>query len=122
MKIARYLQPITILGLSLALSRGFAQTPASAAKPEPDVLIFVDGEKLIGTLQNSNGNSVVFKSDVAGVVSVDWSKVQELRSPREFAAVPKNVHISKSMASDVPQGKVAVEAQNVQIQPANRPP
>src|SRR5581483_7187408 len=56
-----------------------------ASKPGPDVLVFVDGEKLIGHLESATGASVVFKSDMAGEVTVDWSKIQELRSSEKFA-------------------------------------
>jgi hypothetical protein len=117
-------QRLVLVGLGLlnfATFRLQSQT-APAGKPEPDVVIFVDGEKLIGTLQSSTGSSVTFKSDVAGLVTVDWSKVQELRSPREFAAVPKNVTISKSMANSVPQGTISVADKNVHIQPSGRAP
>ena len=42
-----------------------AQAPTSAPKPQPDVLIFIDGEKLIGQLVSAKGGSVTFKSDMA---------------------------------------------------------
>lgn len=67
----------------------YAQAPNSGTKPRPDVLVFVDGEKLIGHLERASGSSVVFKSDMAGEVTVEWSKIQELRSPQKFAAIPK---------------------------------
>jgi hypothetical protein len=77
-----------------------------AAKPEPDVLIFVDGEKLIGHLVSSNGASLVFKSDMAGAVTVDWSKVQELKSSAKFAAIPKDVKLRNAEeANKVPRAR-----------------
>ena len=52
-------------------------------KPEPDVLVFADGERLVGHFEQSNGTSVKFKSDVVGDVTVDWSKVKELHTSQE---------------------------------------
>ncbi len=74
-----------------------AQTPAAAAKPQPDVLIFTDGEKLIGQLKSAKGDSVVFKSDMAGEITVPWSKVQELRTNTPFAVIGKNAKLVRHM-------------------------
>jgi hypothetical protein len=51
-----------------------SQAAASRSKPEPDVLIFTDGEKMIGHLERATDSSVVFKSDMIGEVTVDWSE------------------------------------------------
>lgn len=97
----------------------YAQAPNTASKPGPDVLMFVDGEKLIGHLERANGSSVVFKSDMAGEVTVDWSKIQELRSPQKFAAIPKNVRLRRSEdTSKVPQGTVTMTAQKIEVTPS----
>ena len=40
-------------------------------KEEPEVLIFADGERLLGHFEQSNGTSVKFKSDAVGEVTVD---------------------------------------------------
>jgi len=99
-----------------------AQTPA-AAKPEPDVLIFTDGEKLIGQLKSAKGKSVTFKSDMAGEVTVDWSKVKELHTSRPFAVIGKNVKIVRhGDVSAVPQGSLAMSDQKIAVQPASGAP
>ena len=49
---------------------GAAAFGQAGASPEPDVLIFTNGEKLIGHLKRSNGATVTFKSDMAGEVKV----------------------------------------------------
>src|SRR5579862_7734841 len=69
---------------------------AQAAKPEPDVLLLTDGERLVGHFEQSDGSSVKFKSDVLGSVTVDWSKVKELHTPQTFAVIPKNVELKKN--------------------------
>jgi len=96
-----------------------AQAPAATAKPQPDVLIFTDGEKLIGQLESAKGDSIVFKSDMAGEITVAWSKIQELRTSRPFAVIGKNEKIRRhSDVSQVPQGNVAMTDQKIAVQPA----
>lgn len=95
-----------------------AQTTQSAAKPEPDVLLFVDGEKLIGQLESANDKQVTFKSDMAGEITVDWSKVKELHTSRKFAVIPKNVMLRKNQdTSTIPQGTVSAADQKLQVEP-----
>jgi hypothetical protein len=77
--------------------------PATNPKPEPDTLILTDGEKLIGQFLRSAGSSLVFKSDLAGEVTIDWSKVQELRSANRFAITEKGVLLWNKQ--DVAAGK-----------------
>jgi len=98
----------------------WAQTPA---KPEPDVLIFANGEKLVGHLVKAHGATVTFKSDSLGEVTVDWKKVQELHSSQPFVALRKSIKLNrKSDLTKVPQGKVSMEAQNLTVTPATGQP
>jgi len=92
-------------------------------QPGPDVLIFNDGEKLIGHLVGSTGNSVTFKSDMAGEITVDWAKVKELHSSAKFAVAEKGVVFGRhDDPTKVPQGTVSVTDQKLQITPATGPP
>ncbi|HEY3454092.1 MAG TPA: DUF481 domain-containing protein [Bryobacteraceae bacterium] len=103
---------LSLFGL-LASLHLIAQTPG------PDVLIFNDGEKLIGHLVGSTGNSVTFKSDMAGEITVDWAKVKELHSSAKFAVAEKGVVFGRhDDPTKVPQGTVAVVDQKIQITPA----
>lgn len=93
----------------------YGQTSASPPAGT-DVLIFTDGEKLIGHLESATSASVVFKSDMAGTVTVDWSKIQELRSSEKFAAIPKNVKLRhREDANTVPQGTLSMTGQQLQV-------
>lgn len=93
-----------------------APAPKSPPAPGTDVLLFVNGEKLIGHIERAGATSVVFKSDMAGEVTVKWSDIQELRSPNKFAAVPKNVKVRRSEDTQkLPQGAVSANANNVQL-------
>jgi len=93
-----------------------AQTPKPDAKPEPDVLIFTDDEKLIGHLVRSTGASVTFKSDMAGEITVEWSKIRELRTQRPFAVVQKNVKLHRHEdAGQVPQGTIVMSGEKIEV-------
>ncbi len=101
----------------------YAQGTNPSPAPTPDVLICKDGERFVGHLISSNGDSVVFKSDAAGQLTVDWTKVQELHSSTKFAALPKGVKLrSADDAGTVPQGTVAVADQQLQISGAQTAP
>lgn len=101
----------------------YSQTPPAAAKPQPDVLIFTDGEKLIGQLKSAKGDSVVFKSDMAGEITVAWSKIQELRTSSPFAVIAKNAKIHRHAdVSQVPQGDVVMTDQKIEVQSATGAP
>jgi len=78
--------------LSLALL-AFAGTLLAQApqKPAPDVIIFNNGDQLSGTLERGVGNTIIFKSDVAGEITVSLDKVKELRSSGSFAVLRKDI-------------------------------
>jgi hypothetical protein len=101
-----------------------AQTAKPAAKQEPDVLIFTDDEKLIGHLVRATGASVTFKSEMAGEITVEWSKIKELRSRQPFAVVEKNVKLHRREdTSGVPQGTIVMSGEKIEVSagPAHTP-
>ncbi len=107
---------LLLLPLCLGLR---AQTPAAAPKPEPDVLIFTNGEKLVGHLVSSHGGTLTFKSDSLGDVTVDWKKVQELHASETFVVIDKNVKLNrKSDTSKLPTGAVSMTDQKLTVTPA----
>ena len=122
----RQTYPILLLGLAnfLAIGGLYGQESDSAAKPAPDVLIFNDGEKLIGHLESATSASVTFKSDMAGEITVDWSKVKELHTSQKFAVIPKGVELHNGAdTSQVPQGAVSMAGQRIDVHPeAGRTP
>ena len=83
-----------------------------------DVIVFNDGERLVGKFLSSNGASVTFKSDIVGDVTVDWSKVKELQSAQAFAVLPKDVKLKKNAdTSSIPEGKIAMADQKITVTP-----
>ena len=104
-----------LLGL-LASGLLFAEADPT---PGPDLLIFKNGERLIGHLHSATSAKVVFVSDSAGRVTVDWSKIQELRSRSRFAAVPKGMQLDGSADTEkVPRGTLDVKDQKVEVTPS----
>lgn len=114
MKRQRFLIVFLCFGLIGTLC-AFSQV---APKPEPDVVIFTDGEKLIGHMTGATGTTLTFKSDMAGEVTVEWSRVQELRTSARFAAIPKGVVLRKlNDAAQIPQGTVSMTDQKLLVTP-----
>lgn len=87
-----------ILGLAaLSLISGLFSLPALAQeKAPPDYIIFKNGDKLTGTLERGIGDSVVFKSDIVGEVTVPMDKVQELHSSGSFVVIKKAEQITRT--------------------------
>lgn len=78
----------------------FAQAPP---KPEPDVIVFTNGDQLTGTVERGTGDSVVFKSDMAGEITVPYAKIKDLRTHGAFALLRKD---TKTPTTKVQQGTV----------------
>jgi putative salt-induced outer membrane protein YdiY len=101
----------------------YGQAAGSNPKPQPDVLILVDGEKLIGHLESAKGSTVTFESDIIGEVNVDWSEIQEIHSSQEFAAIPKDAKLErKEDAATIPQGTIAKSDQQLEVARAQGSP
>jgi hypothetical protein len=84
-----------------------------------DVMVFTDGERLMGKFVRSNGASAIFKSDAIGEITVPWSKVKELQSSQAFAVIPKNVKLKRNAdTSTIPEGTIAVADQKITVTPA----
>src|SRR3954453_3917295 len=93
-----------------------AQNNTTTATPGPDTLILVDGEKLIGHLLRSTGDSVMFHSDIVGDVIVNWSKIEQLKSNQNFAVVEKGLKLRTNESdAKIPQGSVTLEDGNLSV-------
>jgi hypothetical protein len=103
--------------IALAWVPMFSQTNATA-KPAPDVLVFANGDQLTGHAESAAGGNLVFKSDMAGELTIPFAKIKELRSgdnAAEFALLRKGVPVGKK--NPVPEGTVTVAGGNVVIAP-----
>jgi hypothetical protein len=92
--------------------------PKSKSEPPAikEELIFKNGDRLTGTLSNSTGEAIKFKSDLAGEVTVLWANVKELKSNREFAVIPKDIVDSRNSAA-VPQGAIKIGEKSIAVTP-----
>src|SRR5579859_761698 len=102
---------VTVIGLcALGVLR------ADDPQPGPDVLLFADGERLTGHFVKSAGSSLTFKSDALGEITVDWSKVKELKTSAKVAVLPKGLRLRKKAdAASIPEGTLSVQDQQVRL-------
>ena len=100
LQIAHRIAPIALGAFLLPLAASFAHAQAAPPppKPAPDVVIFTNGDQLTGTLERGAGDSVVFKSDMAGEITIPLAKIKELRTAGSFAVLRKDAPI-KSIAA-----------------------
>jgi hypothetical protein len=119
---SRSLFASSLFALTLALCLPVLQPAAAAqapeAKPSPDVLIFANGDQLTGTLVRGVGDSIVFKSEMAGEITVPLAKVKELRSDSKFAVLRKGAPITSTprLAGTIQVGDGKITVYNGTIQ------
>ena len=102
--------------LLFAFSLCSAGLHAQASKPEPDVVVFPNGEKLIGHFESFIGGTAKFKSDTLGEITIDLSKVQELHTSQKFAVIGKNVNLARGeKGGQIPLGTITVADKTVQV-------
>jgi hypothetical protein len=65
------------------------------AKPAPDEIVFKNGDKLTGHFEGGTGNSIAFKSDSAGEITISLDSVKELHVAGSFAILRKDRPIAK---------------------------
>lgn len=72
-----------------------ARAQSAASAPKSDVIVFTNGDQLTGTIERGVSDSIVFKSDTAGEITVPLSKIKELRSHGSFVVVRKDEKATK---------------------------
>ena len=90
-----------------------AGSAQDAPRPAEDVLIFTNGDQLSGTLLRSAGGNVVFKSDMAGEISVPFAKVRELRTQGAFAVLKH--HDPVAVSRKVQPGTIVLSGSAVTV-------
>jgi hypothetical protein len=89
---------------------------AQPAKPQPDILVLTDGERLVGHFVLSNGPKLTFKSDILGELHIDWAKVKELQAAGQYVVVGKNIELGRrSSMEHVPEGSIQANSQTVTV-------
>jgi hypothetical protein len=87
---------LSLIAGALSQQTMTAWAQSSTAKPEPDVIVFNNGDQLTGTLERATGDSFVFKSDIVGEVTVSADKIKELHSNGKFVALKKSEKITRT--------------------------
>ena len=85
------------------------------------MLIFKNGDQLTGQLERAAGGNIVFKSDMAGELTISFDKIKELRTggkPTQFALLKKGEPVNRT--TPAPEGNVAVADGKVNVTP-NQP-
>ena len=103
-----------LFSAALASAALLAQAAPPSAKPAPDVLVFTNGDQLTGKLERAAGGNVVFKSDMAGELTVSFDKIKELRSGEQFALLRKREKFDKA---SVQVGSINVTGGNLAVAP-----
>lgn len=83
---------LSLISIFLA-HQAFAE--GQAAKPAPDVVVFSNGDQLTGTMERGAGDSITFKNDVVGEVTIPLSKIKELRSNGGFVVIRNSEQITR---------------------------
>ncbi len=84
-----------------------------APSPARDVLIFTNGDRLSGTLERSAGGNVIFRSDLAGEITVPFSKIRELRTEGAFALLKHGDPVTVSRKAQ--PGRIVLDANQVTV-------
>jgi hypothetical protein len=112
---------VALVSIVPSLQAQDAAKPAPP-KPTPDVLIFNNGDQLTGQLERAAGGNIVFKSDMAGELTIGFDKIKELRNgsnPAQFALLRKGQPVNKK--TPAPEGTVSVAGGNVIVTPDTPP-
>ncbi len=86
---------------------------AQDKKAANDKLTFSNGNELDGKLLRGDGGGVVFHIDMAGDLTIPWSKIKELHSDANFVVIPKGAVKYKAAGTgpiSVAVGKLTIAA------------
>ncbi len=86
----RTIWSLTVFCLMTGILAQNAAAQDKTATPKSDVIVFTNGDRLTGTIERGVGDSIVFKSDTAGEITVPMSKVKELRTHGTFVVIRKD--------------------------------
>ena len=92
------------------------QAANAAAKPQPDVLVFSNGDRLTGKLDHEAGGTIFFASANAGEVQVPWAKLKELHTQEPFAVIETGATVGRKKANaDIPIGTISIEGDTLTV-------
>ncbi len=113
------LLPAALVCGFVASLAAYAQMPGLPEKTPPDLLVFTNGDRLTGKLERATGNNVVFKSEMAGELTVPLNKIRELHAGSEFVALRKSKRLNPTPLAT---GTATFTGTELAIQPKLGPP
>src|SRR5690349_538479 len=93
---AQLLRRLTLVGLATVFTPLILSAQDKTAAPAPDVVILNNGDQLTGKLERGVGDSILFKSDVVGEVTIPLSKVKDLKSSSNFVVLRKDEKVTRA--------------------------
>jgi hypothetical protein len=66
-----------------------------AAEPKTDVVVLKNGDQLTGTIERGVADSIVFKNDALGELTISMSKIKELHSQNSFVVIRKDEKVAQ---------------------------
>jgi hypothetical protein len=90
---------VVLVAAPAVFAQGTAvKTAPVAARPAPDEVTFTNGDHLSGELVRGTGGSIVFKSEMAGELTIPLDKIKELRSNKQFVVLRKAQPVTRTPA------------------------
>ena len=100
-----------LLGLAIVSIGRAADTKAGT-----DVITFVNGDQLTGTVVSESGGAVMFHSDMSGDIKVSWDKIKSLHTSEAFAVIRPTDKLKVGQpAPQVPLGPLQVSNGEVSV-------
>jgi Protein of unknown function, DUF481 len=108
---------IQLVATFFLLSAGHLFAADDKPQPQPDVIVFTNGDQLSGKFVEAIGDSVTFHSDIVGDVKVEWSKIKELHTAQRVAVIDKNIQFKhRVIPASLPVGTISVADQQIAVQ------
>jgi hypothetical protein len=102
---------VGVLGVAFVITAKGADTKAGT-----DVITFVNGDQLTGTVVSESGSTVTFHSNMSGDIKVGWDKIKSLHTGEAFAVIRSNDRLKVGEpAPQVPVGPLQVSNDEVSV-------
>jgi hypothetical protein len=102
---------VGVLGVAFVITANGAHARAGA-----DVITFVNGDRLTGTVMSESGSTVTFHSNMSGDIKVGWDKIKSLHTGEAFAVIRSNDRLKVGEpAPQVPVGPLQVSNDEVSV-------
>lgn len=107
--------------LLIVLSAFFLSIAAHGAdkpKPEPDVLVFANGDTLHGQLVKEVTGKVTFHTNALGDVVIPWSDIKEIHAGERYGVLTKGLKLGRKKALDqIPSGSLDMTNNTITLHP-----